>query len=142
METMSQLEEGIAAEAQGFACIMRRLFFHGWRRFLLLSFRMPGYRFYSRSRRHYLCGLQATPHCWFVPADSAALTPEPRPMENDLRHSHQWGRGDVSWQNLLPLESTSSFLGMIGEAYQLPATQPPSTNKVCPVTKSDAALER
>jgi hypothetical protein len=33
-------------------------------------------------------------------------------------------------------------VGMIGEAYQLPATQPPSTNKVCPVTKSDAGLER
>ncbi len=23
-------------------------------------------------------------HCWVIPADSAALTPEPRPMENDL----------------------------------------------------------
>jgi hypothetical protein len=26
------------------------------------------------------------------------------------------------------------------EVGQLPATHPPSTNKVCPVTKSDAAL--
>jgi len=28
-----------------------------------------------------------SPHYWLIPADSAALTPEPRPMENDLRHS-------------------------------------------------------
>jgi hypothetical protein len=28
-----------------------------------------------------------SPHYWFIPADSAALTPEPRPKENDLRHS-------------------------------------------------------
>jgi len=32
------------------------------------------------------------PHCWFIPADSAALTPEPRPMENDLRHNLSGGR--------------------------------------------------
>jgi hypothetical protein len=32
-----------------------------------------------------------SPHYWFIPADSAALTPGPRPMENDLRHSI-WGR--------------------------------------------------
>ena len=36
-----------------------------------------------------------SPHYWFIPADSAALTPEPRPMENDLRHSLQRGRGEV-----------------------------------------------
>jgi len=33
------------------------------------------------------------PHDWFIPADSAALTPEPRLMENDLRHSLQGGEG-------------------------------------------------
>jgi hypothetical protein len=32
-------------------------------------------------------------HYWLIPADSAALTPEPRPMENDLRHSLLRGRG-------------------------------------------------
>jgi hypothetical protein len=34
------------------------------------------------------------PHCWFIPADSAALTPEPRPKENDLLHSLFKGEGD------------------------------------------------
>jgi hypothetical protein len=35
-----------------------------------------------------------SPHYWFIPADSAALTPSPRPIENDLRHSLQGERGD------------------------------------------------
>jgi len=34
-----------------------------------------------------LADCKQSPHCWFIPADSAALTPEPRPMENDLGHS-------------------------------------------------------
>ncbi len=32
-------------------------------------------------------------HYWLIPADYAALTPEPRLMENDLRHSLKRGRG-------------------------------------------------
>jgi hypothetical protein len=35
------------------------------------------------------------PHYWFMPADSAAFTPEPRPMENDLQHSLLAERGGV-----------------------------------------------
>jgi hypothetical protein len=30
-------------------------------------------------------GYKQFPHYWFIPADSAALTPEPRLMEIDLR---------------------------------------------------------
>jgi hypothetical protein len=34
-----------------------------------------------------------SPNYWLIPADSAALTPEPRPMENDLRYSLRKGEG-------------------------------------------------
>jgi hypothetical protein len=33
-------------------------------------------------------------HYWFIPADSAALTPEPQPMENDLQYSLSEGEGE------------------------------------------------
>jgi len=48
-----------------------------------------------------------SPHDWFIPADSAALTPEPRLTEKDLRHSLEWGRGG-SWY--LPLASLDFIL--------------------------------
>ena len=40
-----------------------------------------------------LTDYKQSPHCWVIPADSAALTPEPRLLENDLRHSLSRERG-------------------------------------------------
>jgi hypothetical protein len=47
-----------------------------------------------------------SPHYWFMPADSAALTPEPRPMENDLRYSlrRREGREGVRWKRAEKLQ--------------------------------------
>jgi hypothetical protein len=43
-----------------------------------------------------------SPYYWFMPADSAALTPEPRPMENDLRHSLVCGREGIDVSSIRP----------------------------------------
>jgi hypothetical protein len=40
-------------------------------------------------------------HYRFIPADSVALTPEPRPMENGLRHSLPRGKVRVGADFLL-----------------------------------------
>ena len=65
---------------------------------------MVGVGFYfCRSRRQVTDSIQEvaditladykqSTHCWVIPADSAALTPEPRPMEKDLGHSFSRGR--------------------------------------------------
>ncbi len=45
-----------------------------------------------------LADYKQSPHYWFIPADSAALTPEPRPMENDFRHSFRRGERRVRGQ--------------------------------------------
>jgi len=66
---------------------------------------MVGVGFYfCRSRRQVTDSIQEvaditladykqSTHCWVIPADSAALTPEPRPVENDLRHILLRGEG-------------------------------------------------
>jgi hypothetical protein len=84
-ETVSQSTGEVAAVAQGFACRIRQLFFHGRRWCLLLPFHMQGG---PDSIQEVADIAFAEPkrslHDRSFPADSAALTLEPRRMENEL----------------------------------------------------------
>ena len=73
---------------------MRRLF-PGWRRCLLLGFRMQGIGFMQEVAEFTFADDQRFLRDWFDPADSAALTPAPRLAESDLRHSLSRGRERV-----------------------------------------------
>ena len=56
------------------------------------GFRMQVIGFMQEVAQFTFADNKRSPHDWFNPADSAALTPAPRLAESDLRHS--LGRGE------------------------------------------------